>query len=357
MRKLVVVLGAGASVSAGLPSLAGIFDDDRVQDYLANDGRECKEFLERHIWQPRGITAGEYWKGLNLEEVLTLLRQWRFTPKPKGGKRDNPQSPLNHSKNTKIQRQLLGCVYRAVHEGKSGRSGTGRYDYNTLIKLADSEFDEVTWATFNWDALLEQAFYYTFYNQKRLPSCHTDLLGWDGADIKHRLLKLHGSVTWFYDIGGNVSYIPWGVTQSRGDQVGEHWCAYLTSVADAPRPMIAEPSFFKHEDLVERPFLLKQWEMFDEAIAEANLVLIIGYSMPDGDAMAKQSLLTAVERETISKFVVVDPDVTWASDGVTRIEAGVMNRYRRILGSPRLRERKQTFGEFLDGHASLLPLM
>ncbi|MCL4283488.1 MAG: hypothetical protein KJZ62_00145 [Fimbriimonadaceae bacterium] len=357
MRKLVVILGAGASVSAGLPSLAGIFDDPSVQNYLENDGRDFKAFLEKHVWEPRGITPREFWKGLNLEEVLTLLRQWRFSSKPNGGKHDNPHSPLNHSKNMKIQRQLLGCVYRAVYEGKSGKSPEGRYDYNTLIQLADSEFDEVTWATFNWDALLEQAFYYTFYKQNRLPSCHSDLVGWDGADDKHRLLKLHGSVTWFYDTQGQVTYVPWGKTICRGDQVGEHWSAYLTSVADAPRPMIAEPSFFKHEDLIERPFLLRQWEMFDEAIAKANLVLIIGYSMPDGDAMAKQSLLTAVERDTISKFVVVDPDSTYASDGLARIESGVMQRYRRVLGSPRLTECKQTFGEFLDGHNSLLPLM
>lgn len=323
-----------------------------MQDYIAADGREFLEFLDKNVWMPREVAPGERWRTLNLEEVLTMLRQWRYRPKPNGGRESNPYSPLNHKKNDRLQRQLLGCVYNSVFVGKSGKDAR---DYNRLLRLVDNEFDHVTWASFNWDALLEQAFFWEFYRENRFPRCHPDLNGWGGEDPKHLLLKLHGSVTWFYDTSGNVFYVPYGKTKGR-DEVALHWEAYLRSDKDAPRPMIAEPSYFKHEDLAERPFLLNHWSFFDRAIAEADIVIVVGYSMPDGDAMAKQTLLTAVARKAIDRFVVVDPDGVSRTDR-SKPESGVLHRYRRILGGPRLTEYRCFFDEFLDDNPSLLPLV
>lgn len=336
-----VVLGAGASISAGLPSLAGIFGDPSVQNYLATGAQDFHKFMQQEVWGRRGLNEIEAWETLNLEEVLTMLRQWASIQLPDGTRVPNPYSPLNHSVNTRLRRQLLGCVYHSVYVNKSGKSAR---DYNRLIELADTEFDLTTWATFNWDALLEQAFYYQFYKLARYPRCHPALQDWDGSDNKHLLLKLHGSVTWFFDASGEVFYAKYGKTGNRNEVV-RLWEDYLQSASDCLRPMIAEPSFFKHEDLASRPFLLDQWNEFQSAVSLADLVLIIGYSLPDGDALAKQSLLTAVARKAPPQFVVVDPS------------EDVLKRYQRVLGSPRLSEKHMAFGDFLNTHSSLLPLL
>jgi hypothetical protein len=333
VRKVVVVLGAGASVSAGLPSLAGIFEDTSVKEYLSTDALKFFDFLERYVWAPRGIAESERWRSLNLEEVLTMLRLWE---------NDN-QSPINFAKNRKYQRQLLGCVYQSVFVGKTDN---GCRDYNNLIWQCEEAYDEVTWSSFNWDAKLEQAFYYLFLRvlgaSERFPRCHPPPDGWDGSNPKHLLLKLHGSVTWFCDGKGRVCYRHFG-DKTDGNETRMAWDAFLTGQDGAFEPMIAEPSFLKHERIRATDFFCEQWREFDRKLATADLVLIVGYSLPDGDAMAKQSLLTAVARNPGARYLIIDPDRS----------GQVMPRYERVLGPNRMVVHQMTLSQFLANPATL----
>lgn len=328
MRRVVVILGAGASVSAGLPSLAGVFEDESVKAYLASDGRDFEIFLRKYIWGPRNVTEAERWRSLNLEEVLTLLRLWE----------DNNQSPLNFKKNRNYQRQLLGCVYRSVYMDKRDN---GARDYNHLIVHCDRSYDSVTWASFNWDAKFEQAFYYAFLalgQGNNLPRCHPGVNGWEGTNPKHLLLKLHGSVSWLEGPKtGTAQSLRFGAVKGARP-IEKAWDSYLAGDPNALSPIIAEPSFFKHERIKKSKFLWSQWNTFDKALGQADDVLIVGYSLPDGDAMAKQSLLTLVARNPNAKVIVVDPD----GDGQ------VLSRYTRVVGGPpRLSARKETLSDFI----------
>ena len=326
MRNLTVILGAGASISAGLPALNRIFEDSSVQAYLADEANEFDNFMSKYVWTPRLIESVERWKSLNLEEVLTMLRLWE----------NDSQSPINFAKNFKYQKQLLGCVYHSVY---SDKKDNGCRDYNQLISFCDERFDRITWASFNWDAKFEQAFFYTFKgcaDGGRLPSCHANLQDWEGTNEKHMYLKLHGSVTWFSDAGGNV------INRRFGKVAGAYpvraaWDDFLCGNSGALEPMIAEPSFLKHDRIRAKPFLRSQWRSLDLALGESDLVLVVGFSLPDGDAMAKQSLLTTVARNPNAPFVVVDPDKT----------KQVMPRYERLLGSGRLDQRPQSLTAFL----------
>jgi hypothetical protein len=336
LRNLVVILGAGASVSSGLPSLAGIFDDDVVQKYLAARAADFEEFLEKYVWKPRGIALADRWKSLNLEEVLTMLRLWE---------KDN-QSPVNFKKNYGYQKDLLGCVYHSVF---IDRKDNGCRDLNNLIAACDGTYDGIAWGSFNWDAKLEQAFYYQFLHvlpvSSRLPVCHPVPRGWDGAFKKHLLLKLHGSVTWFIDKKGEVHYKPYG-TKISGNETKEAWDAFLSRGSTDLEPMIAEPSFLKHERIKAIQFLCEQWREFDRCLAKADLVLIVGYSLPDGDAMAKQSLLTAVARRPDARYIIVDPDR----------DSQVLRRYSRVLGNSRIVPHRVGLSEFLADKARLATL-
>lgn len=321
-------------MSAGLPSLAGIFEDAAVQRYLQTDAVKFEGFLNEFIWQPRDIAVADRFKSLNLEEVLTMLRLWET---------DN-QSPLNFKKNYRHQKALLGCVYHSVFVDKSDN---GNRDLNKLIEVADATYDSITWCSFNWDAKLEQAFYYHFRKinpvANRLPVCHPVPTGWTGAFNKHLLLKLHGSVTWFIDEEGKVYYKQFGTKQS-GNETSDAWTAFLSqSSSTGVEPMIAEPSFLKHERIKNTEFLCEQWREFDRRLAQADIILVVGYSLPDGDAMAKQSLLTAVARRAGTRYIVVDTDR----------QNLVMPRYERVLGGGRMVPHRVTLTEFLADAARL----
>lgn len=337
MRNLVVVLGAGASVSAGLPPLAGIFEDASVQAYLASQAPEFEQFLEKFIWKPRGIAVADRWKSLNLEEVLTMLRLWE---------RPNHQAPVNFRENRGYQKDLLGCVYHSVF---IDRKYNGCQDLNSLLAACDATYDHITWSSFNWDAKLEQAFYWQFKSVtpvwNRFPVCHQPVpQGWEGAFAKHLMLKLHGSVTWFIE-AGKLHYKHFGSTLS-GNETKQAWDSFLSPGKKDLKPMIAEPSFLKHERIKSTDYLREQWREFDRRLGKADVVLIIGYSLPDGDAMAKQSLLTAVARRPDARYIIVDPDKY----------DQVRPRYERVLGANRMVHHKMGLTEFLSNPAPLASL-
>ena len=332
MRKLTVILGAGASVSSGLPSLGGIFADEAVMRYLKSDGLPFLKFLEQFVWSPRQIGESDRWKGLNLEEVLTMLRLWE----------NDDQSPLNWKKNRSFQKHLLGCVYNSVFVDKSNIECG---DYSQLILLADEQFDHITWASFNWDTKLEEGFlsaFPAFSTSEQLPSCSPSPVNWPGINQKHLFLKLHGSVSWFANSSGMIIH-KGSFFERSNREIADSWNDFLENGRGLV-PMIAEPSFFKHERIKGVSFLRRQWRRFHAELGQSDVILVVGYSLPDGDAMAKQALLTAVARNQNVRVWVVDPDQS----------GQVESRYVRIFGRQRLHACNQELAHFLLQRPALL---
>ncbi|MBC8066291.1 MAG: hypothetical protein H7Y17_15785 [Chlorobia bacterium] len=327
MRKLMVILGAGASAGMGLPMLGQIFKDKEVARYLTTNAHTFLRFLEDYIWQPRGVTIHESDSSLNIEEILTLLRQWER----------QEVSPLSIEENRVIQRQLLGCVPKGVYTEK-GSSDSGRY-LNRLVEHVDSQYDEVSWASFNWDMKFEQAFWHFMKSRmvpplNRLPRCNSALLDWDGSNPKHYLMKLHGSVSWFTFPDQRVHNKRFGARKPTPIDVA--WDEYLGGGCTAV-PVIAEPSFFKHEVITAGTFLWKQWEDFNSRLATAHEILVCGYSLPDGDAKAKESCLTCVAVNPKASWTVVDPSNS------------VLEKFGRLVGGSRVTSHCQRLGDYVNG--------
>lgn len=308
MKRAIFILGAGASKGLGLPLLAQVFGDLEVQSYLANDARNFAAFLTDVIWTPRGLSIHRAADTLNIEEILTLLRTWEHSG----------SSLLRHEEILALQIEVLGCVYHGVWPQK-GKTSTDKRYLNALVKWANESFDEVTWATFNWDAKLEQAFYHQIVKYpkfiSRYPKLRIDQTGWLGENPRHTLLKLHGSVTWINSSSG-TKVLP------LGPEVEGYWLRYLHG-RSADEPVIAEPSSFKHE-VLSRPEFREQWECFSEALAVAGDIFVLGYSLPDGDIMAKQAFITSVACNPSARWCVVDPG------------ARTRENYRRLIGCSRV---------------------
>lgn len=323
MSNLVVILGAGASKGIGLPLLSEIFTDQPVRDYLHNNARDLLEFLEEIIWLPRSLNQDSSSEGLNIEEVLTLLKQWE----------DANSSPISLTLNRELQRQLFGCIVEAVYRNKGGtRDGNA---YNPFVSWCNKNFDESTWISFNWDVKFEQAFYYEMKDQEsRLPRCDRLLLEWEGKHSKHLLLKLHGSVSWFIDENDDVHAYRFG-SKFKPSVINEMWEKYL-SKKTGYMPVIAEPSFFKYKDIKNRKILKSQFDTALLKLSQTDRVIVCGYSMPDGDTNAKELLLTAVTLNPKAIWEIVDP------------EDRVINNYARLLGKDRVVSKKGYFEDYVD---------
>lgn len=261
MANAVVILGAGSSHDFGVPTLNGIFEDRRVRDYL-EDHPHFAEMLRKVFWEPRGHTRETAGGSINVEEMLTILRDWENEEQV-----PDPPAPLHVPV---FRKHLYALIERAVHRGKS--SNHGRH-MNPLISYCRETFDRTTWASFNWDCIFEASYYYSSGDPPILgghrsnPRVAIPIEGWRGGRSRedaargHELLNLHGSVSWWLRPNEEAEADYRIRSYQFGTEVREKFEAYDADADPDEVPAILEPSFHKYEtDLYE--LLEPQWERF-----------------------------------------------------------------------------------------------
>jgi hypothetical protein len=124
---------------------------------------------------------------------------------------------------------------------------------------------------------------------------------WYGGWPKHLFLKLHGGINWWM-INGRLTYVRFA---SSGD-LNRKWNEYSKDPNSADQPVILEPSAYKYcGDFYK--LLSPQWSKFFERLCEADCIVIIGYSLPEGDAQARSKMMTAFNINKRCKWLLIDP--------------------------------------------------
>lgn len=310
MPNAVVILGAGASADFGVPTLRGVFQDLHAQRYLRADNT-LRQKLEQIFWQPRGHTLQTSDQSLTIEEMLTILRDWEREA-------DLPARPSREELED-FKRRLYVLIYNAVFEGKS----TKAMHLNGLIHICRRKFTRVTWASFNWDCVFEGSFWYSSggpgpVGGRHNPTLAIHLADWRDGNRSQEYLKLHGSINWWV-IGGQLSYLSFG----RNGSLSQRWTAYSRGQSGADFPVILEPSSYKYGDEIYK-LLEPQWQQFFSRLCEADCVIILGYSLPDGDYQARSKILSSFQANPKGRWMVVDP----SQDACAK--------YRRLLGQRRV---------------------
>ncbi len=310
-EEAVVVLGAGSSADFGVPTLKGVFKDFAARRYLTKNA-ELDDFLSEYAWKLRGVNADSSDRSLNIEEILTLLRDWEFD-KSLGVDIDSDTI-------TAVRRHVYQLLFRAVFMYKDTRKRL----FNDLIICLEKTFRKVTWATFNWDCIFEASYWYT---KGQNPQLIVDLENWIESNARSTLLKLHGSVNW-WDLPGGLTYFRWGGGQKS--ELEDQWARYR---ADSKfRPVILEPSSYKYQDECYK-LLAIQWDEFLAALKRASIVLVVGYSLPESDSRARTMMLTGFQFGP-GNWGVVDPG------------GEIISRYSRLFGEQHLSTRQETLSSF-----------
>ena len=131
------------------------------------------------------------------------------------------------------------------------------------------------------------------------------------------LLKLHGSVNWYYS--GASTYFGETIYRVRATKWGadnKNEMEAREAASDKAR-MIVPPTtekvgYFQHEAIR----LL--WSKAGEALATANQLFCIGYSLPETDLSMRFFLKSLLPNETVLSIVNID--------------AGLSDHYQRLLG-------------------------
>jgi hypothetical protein len=131
---------------------------------------------------------------------------------------------------------------------------------------------------------------------------------WAGEkSLSFKLLKLHGSINWYYSGSSDFAGEPLYVIEPRGGISGRHeheqkdYEAY-ESVYDKV-PLIVPPTLEK-QMIHQHESLRRLWSLADEALRRATKIVCIGYSLPESD-LTIQFLLQEKRSEPVT-FEIVD---------------------------------------------------
>lgn len=255
-----------------------------------------------------------------MEDILTLVRD---------SERQSYGLPvvLDQQEREAFRRSLYVLIKKAIYDGKSSNKAT----LNTLIRLMRKHAEHTTWASFNWDCLFEASFWYSSAppGQGRFnPQLAIPVENWGVAwSTKHTFLKLHGAINWWF-VNGKVVYLPFGANPA----LSQCWAEYETGTADG-EPVILEPSHYKYAGEMYK-VLRPQWETFATAVASADLVVVVGYSLPEADSEARSAITLGFQANPAARWVLIDP-----SDPIRA-------KYEQLLGNKQLVQLPGTLDEW-----------
>ena len=327
----VYILGAGFSMKAGLPSLAGFLQAMReTRVAIGNDQARTREAeaIDAVLRFRQSAAAASERIGIkldNIEELLGFASAWP----PESG-----NDIMGHDLPIAIATTLAECGQRApahlmrIEVPKDGswvtpgtwkqedgglRVITPCYDLYTALMtgfLDRRAGQRNTIITFNYDTLVECAlshlplnFTYGFGDPNQGATCRIGLekpktlpVRWNDEtqDDGLHLLKLHGSINW-------------GVPEPRDDHeiLRTVYDDYSGILADNRWPLLEPPMWNKRF-----PDLLRVvWNKAVERLRTATRVIIIGYSCPPADQHFRFLLAAGLHRNiSLTQLLIVNPD-------------------------------------------------
>jgi hypothetical protein len=173
------------------------------------------------------------------------------------------------------------------------------FNYDTLVESSVSALDP---PHANGDIVAEML--------THLPRSWVPTLGGDGPVPTFRLLKLHGSVNWFW---------------SPDDRTGDTLCRVGYSpvaAGDARAALAGKEPFIVPPLAAKSPFyslgVIRQlWSDAADALAAADRVIVLGYSVPLTDLATTTMLSQCVNPE--AEWDVVNPDSARVSDRLVQL--------------------------------------
>lgn len=314
---VVFLVGAGATLAAALPSRPSRGRTpplDRTFLELCRIARfDGRATIRRYMVENYGIEpfSGSY----RMEEVFNYLYSDVFTDPPPPGALDAYWL---------LMRMYASAIARTTNwipsASRSGISGLLR-----RVWLADRP-SKVTFITFNQDLLIEKALN-AAAQTNRYGSIPWDILrcypmrfrgflhSANEVSLSHRgdpsvsVLKLHGSLNWFYrarsaqDAKNSIRKPAPGLYCLTNQRVLSDLRYREKTRLLHLLPLVVPPIYEKGPQY--RQLLRTIWRRAGEAIERADRLVVFGYSFPDADFAARSLLRRSFHRNSLAREVTV----------------------------------------------------
>ncbi len=341
MSRTVFVVGAGASAESGAPVMATFLDFAYKLRRDAN-AKLAKREQDSFDLVFRGISALQVAHSkseldlLNLETVFGAFEMGRLAGRLPPLTLDevgqlNPAMRLLIVTTLEKSIRFPVVVRRAPDVGRAQVLAPHSYRaFGELVgKIAGSDLGPVSFLTFNYDLALD---YMIYARREQVDYCFDDEPQ-DGVPV----MKLHGSVNWGRCTGCR-KITPWllndffqkhdwqrdswgdetrevefnlGALLAQYEHCGGHQCE--------PDLVIVPPTWNKSE----YGQVANVWRHAARHLADAENVIVIGYSLPEADQFFRYLFaLGTIGDARPQRFWVVDPDESGA----------VATRFQKLLG-------------------------
>ena len=332
MSKVVFILGAGASKTAGAPLMKDFFDRAR-RFYTNGSVKEFNDDFERVFKAISELQAAHSKASLdvyNLESVFNAFEFAEFLEINKNNFNSELVSSLKRVIAATIEQSMVFPVEKSSN--KSSQSSHRTYQkFINLIKLSLENNCKVSLLNFNYDIapdfeLVKQniKFDYCLNDQELL-------------DNVIPVLKLHGSLNWrkcskckkissfdikkYFSQNGDPS-----MTGMNGEliKIGTSPLIYACDYCNNPTeniPFIVPPSWNKQEHY---KMISPVWRRAAKELKEAIAIFICGYSLPQTDQFFHNLYaLGTMGGNILQSNQVINPDNS----------GEVENRFKKLIGT------------------------
>lgn len=318
-RKTLFIFGAGASKADGLPTQAEL-----LEKYFSNNPHDhYSVVLNGYFKDFFGIvdTSSSGIKWPSFEEALAMVEI--------AMEKEHSFGPVYNTNILKeIRDGLIISMGRAIEHCRVGSNTIHKKFLGKLFWKGHYIKDEYSFVSFNYDILLDAALMemlrYDIYSDYGIEFANsknnynsTSFNKWKPpGDKSVLLLKPHGSLNWMQCQSCDSIVISGNIKGQIFKTGLIHTIERCPNDDSQMQFVIEPPSYFKR---YKNYYLQTTWINLNAALAVADKVIFIGYSMPDADVMIKYAFKRACFGQN-KNIIVVDPDKT------------VKERYERVLG-------------------------
>jgi hypothetical protein len=323
--KTVFILGAGASADAGLPLMNNFFDKAKRIFKQFNSLPEIvknKEHFERvfnFIADLQPIYAKAFLDLDNIETLFGALEMAEILERLG----DKTLDEIAQIKKSLIKVIIITIEFNTnlyISEDEYQSKGSIPVLIRSLYKGFDEKFRRMfcdfSFITFNYDLVIDYAlrkngliFNYFLNGGENIP-----------------LLKLHGSVNWIKnndDDAIHIAKVNERMTSLKGTDI------LFTTIGanlidDYQTPVIVPPTWNKSQ---HQKTIKQVWQKAATELAEAEILFIIGYSLPESDMFFRYLYGLGTFSDThLNRIIVINPDKNTEVAFRNMIGQGILSR-------------------------------
>lgn len=338
--KIVFLLGAGASVSSGIPTVNGLLPElwRKAKKLNRDDLDKLAEWCdEKGISNIEDLLTAAYLSDFAAKNgrIASLLDYFLFAGKDIESGRKSYYTPIQRAYDTETNASSIGFLQDTLQTLFSFLTSimivaSPNPTHDAIVNFIKNTQSNVSIITTNYDGCMDEALLNSDMHI-------TGTINKDGEIIEDKshikLIKMHGSINWAYCESCQASRefdlldIKKAYTEDKYSYAVMGICKNCGGVR---RPLLVPPLSFK---FLMFPHLIDLWNSARQIIEDADYIIVVGYSFSEADSYISKIISGSMDTHHNQKIIIVDTNQKVVSTQRDKLSANIHNfKKDRVLG-------------------------